>query len=148
MSRQRLHRSVRGVVVLVPMLFLVPGLALAAQNPGDAQQAKQAFSAFFNPQTSTSKRVNLLENGKQYKDTLQQQVKQPIAKSTSANVSNVQIQGNQAQVTYSIVVSGTPMLKNQHGTMVKQDGKWKVSEGTFCQIESMQGSPPSGCPGH
>ena len=48
------------------------------------------------------------------------------------------ISSSQAQVTYSILVAGTPELKNQAGTAVYQDGTWKVGVVSFCGLLTLE----------
>ena len=53
----------------------------------------------------------------------------------------------QAQVTYTILVSGSPVLKNQKGLAVKQNGTWKVGDQSFCALLAMEnGGKTSGLP--
>ena len=43
-----------------------------------------------------------------------------------------------ATVTYDILVSGTPELKNQTGTAVLQGGTWKVGVTSFCGLLTLE----------
>jgi hypothetical protein len=53
----------------------------------------------------------------------------------------------QAKVLYSILVSGTPELKNQPGVAVFQNGIWKVGDQSFCALLTLEnsGKAPSAC---
>ncbi|MGO9781444.1 MAG: hypothetical protein ACLPKE_29015 [Streptosporangiaceae bacterium] len=52
-----------------------------------------------------------------------------------------------ATVTYSILVGGTPELKNQPGVAVYQSGTWKVGEQSFCALLTLEnsGKAPTVC---
>jgi hypothetical protein len=52
-----------------------------------------------------------------------------------------------ANVTYSILVSGTPELTNQPGVAVYQSGTWKVGDQSFCALLTLEnsGKAPTAC---
>jgi len=52
-----------------------------------------------------------------------------------------------ATVDYTILVSGSPVLKGQKGTAVYQDGTWKVSKTSFCGLAALEngGKAPAVC---
>ena len=57
---------------------------------------------------------------------------------------------SKATVTYDILLSGTPVLTNQKGAAVHQDGIWKVSVTSFCGLLTLEArgttsSLPAGC---
>ena len=57
---------------------------------------------------------------------------------------------SQATVHYDVLLLGTPLLKNQVGTAVYEDGTWKVAIASFCglaYLEYPKGSPklPAAC---
>ena len=141
MTRHLALRAALAALLALPLA--APGAQPAAQ--ADVQQVKQSFSTFFDAGTPLDQRVQLLQDGPQFKQVLERQARQPVARETSAAASAVRIDGDRAQITFHIDVGGHPMLQHQHGTMVKQDGRWKVSQDTFCRIESMRGLPPEGC---
>jgi hypothetical protein len=45
-----------------------------------------------------------------------------------------------ATVTYDILVSGTPALKNQTGVAVYENGTWKVGVTSFCGLLTIENS--------
>ncbi len=53
----------------------------------------------------------------------------------------------QAKVVYSILVGGSPALKNQPGVSVYQNGIWKVGLQSFCALLTLEnsGKAPSAC---
>jgi hypothetical protein len=61
------------------------------------------------------------------------------AAQTSAKVIGVTVLSPaQAKVTYNILLSGKPVLTNQSGTAVLQDGTWKVGAASFCGLLALQ----------
>jgi hypothetical protein len=57
----------------------------------------------------------------------------------SAKVTKVTlVSPTQAKVTYSILESGQPVLSNQTGVAVYQDGTWKVGIASFCGLLAME----------
>jgi hypothetical protein len=71
-------------------------------------------------------------------------VKQVTALS-SADCAKAAVASPCAKVTFDLVVNGQPVVPNQTGYAVKQDGKWKVAKTTFCTLAALGGSPPQGC---
>jgi hypothetical protein len=52
-----------------------------------------------------------------------------------------------ADVTYNIVVGGSPALSNQTGTAILQNGTWKVGDASFCGLLALEnGGKTSGLP--
>lgn len=121
---------------------------------GSAQaQIKTNWEAFFNPKTPLAQREKLLQNGQMFSSVMKAQSGSSLASSVSAKVSKVsEVTATQAKVTYTILVAGTPELKNQSGVAVKQDGIWKVGDASFCALLALQNggstsSLPSACHG-
>lgn len=50
-----------------------------------------------------------------------------------------------AEVKFDLNLNGNPVLPDQNGYAVQQDGKWKVSTVTFCALAVLGGSTPEGC---
>ena len=97
------------------------------------------WTAFFNPKTPVSQRVSLLEDGSQFASVIKAQASSTLASEATAQVTKVTvITSSQAHVTYSILVAGTPELKNQTGTAVYQDGTWKVGVTSFCGLLTLE----------
>ncbi len=120
----------------------------SAPSGAAESQIKSNWMTFFNAKTPTSQRVKLLQNGQQFATVLAQQAKNPMASGSSAQVSSVTVTSpSQAEVTYSILVSGSPVLKDQKGVAVKQGGTWKVGDQSFCGLLTMEnGGKTSGLP--
>ena len=112
-------------------------------------QIKTNWEAFFNPKTPVSKRVSLLQNGSTFASIIQSQASSPLASSATSSVTAVTVESPaQAKVTYSILLGGTPALKDQPGVAVFQSGTWKVGDQSFCALlttESGTGKAPTAC---
>jgi len=112
-------------------------------------QIKTKWEAFFNPKTPVSKRVSLLQNGSAFASIIQSQASLPLASEATSSVTAVTVESPaQAKVTYSILLGGTPALKDQPGVAVFQSGTWKVGDQSFCALlttESGTGKAPTAC---
>jgi hypothetical protein len=111
-------------------------------------QIKTNWEAFFNPKTPVSKRVSLLQNGSTFASIIQSQASSPLASSATSSVTAVTVESPaHAAVTYSILVGGTPALKNQPGVAVYQSGTWKVGDQSFCALLTLEnnGKAPTAC---
>lgn len=111
-------------------------------------QIKTNWEAFFNPRTPVSKRVSLLQNGSAFASIIQSQASSPLASSATSSVTAVTVESPaKANVTYSILVGGTPALKNQPGVAVYQSGTWKVGDQSFCALLTLEnsGKAPTAC---
>jgi hypothetical protein len=114
----------------------------AASAPAGAVAAITAnWEAFFNAKTPISKRVTLLQDGSQFASIIKAQAGTGLAALATAKVTHVTVNSpTQATVTYEILVSGTPELKNQTGTAVLENGTWKVGVGSFCGLLTLENS--------
>jgi hypothetical protein len=111
-------------------------------------QIKTNWEAFFNPKTPVSKRVSLLQNGSAFASIIQSQASLPLASEATSSVTAVTVESPaQAKVTYSILVGGTPALKDQPGVAVYQSGTWKVGDQSFCALLTLEnsGKAPTAC---
>jgi hypothetical protein len=71
-----------------------------------------------------------------------------LGTSASAKVSNVQLTSSkQATVTYTVYLGNTAALPNAKGVAVLENGTWKVSDASFCELLTLQngGKAPSVC---
>lgn len=124
----------------------------ASPSPGGTSaavtQIKANWVTFFNPKTPVTQRVNLLQNGPAFESIIKAQAGSPLASSATSSVSAVTVESStQAKVTYSILVGGSPALKDQPGVSVFQDGIWKVGDQSFCALLTLEnnGKAPSAC---
>jgi hypothetical protein len=116
-----------------------PASSPAGSAGSAAATIKANWEAFFSASTPTAKRVALLQNGSHFASVIAAQAKSSLASSASAKVTGVSnVTSSQAAVAYSILVGGSPVLKNQSGVAVKQDGTWKVGDKSFCGLLSIE----------
>ena len=121
----------------------------AASTSAAVAQIKANWEAFFNPKTPVAKRVSLLQNGQVFESIIKAQAGSPLASSATSSVSSVTVESPaQAKVVYSILVGGSPALKNQPGVAVYQSGIWKVGDQSFCALLTLEnsGKAPAACP--
>jgi hypothetical protein len=119
--------------------------AAAAPSASGSSSAEQAITAnweaFFNPQTPVAKRVSLLQDGQALSSVIKAQAGSGLASQATAKVTKVTVTSpTQAKVTYTILLSGSPVLKNQAGVAVNQDGTWKVGLASFCGLLAVENS--------
>jgi len=114
-----------------------------------AQKAVEAdWVAFFSAKTPVSRRVALLQDGSTFAPVIKAQAGSSLAKTATAKVTSVtRVSSKQANVVYSILVSGQSALANQKGVAVYQNGTWKVGVASFCSLLGMEnGGKTSGLP--
>jgi hypothetical protein len=112
----------------------------------DVAAIKSAYVKFFNPATSLQESASLLQDGAAFKDALAAQAKTTQAKTASATVSKVTAKTpNTAVVTFTILISGSPVLKDTPGYAVREKGVWKVAGTTFCGLLVLNGGAPAAC---
>jgi hypothetical protein len=122
--------------------------APAASSGSATAQITTNWQAFFNAKTPESRRVQLLQNGQDFASVIKAQAGSTLASSATAQVTKVtDVSSSQAKVTYSILVGGTPELKDQAGVAVLQNGTWKVGDASFCGLLALEnGGSTSGLP--
>jgi hypothetical protein len=120
-----------------------------ATGAGATAAIKANWAAFFNGSTPIATRISLLQNGSQYSAIMTKVLGTPQAATAGATVQTVTItSATGANVGYTITLSGTPVLGGQKGTAVYQDGVWKVSVTSFCDLAALEnsGKAVAGCP--
>ncbi len=111
-------------------------------------QIKSNWEAFFSPKTSASKKISLLQNGQKFASVINAQNSSSLASSASSTVNSVTIESpTEAKVVYSVLLGGTPALKNQPGVAVYSGGVWKVGDQSFCALLTLEnsGKAPTVC---
>jgi hypothetical protein len=111
-------------------------------------QIKANWIAFFDPKTPVAKRVMLLQDGQQFASIISAQASSSLASQVSATVTKVTlVSPTRAKVTYTLLEGGKPVLSNQTGVAVLQNGIWKVGIASFCSLLSLEnGGKTSGLP--
>jgi hypothetical protein len=129
-----------------------------AAEPTSGPAAVAAITAnwktVFNGKAPIPRRLALVQDGEQVAAFVEAQAKTSFgaaATGSTATVSSVTLTSpSQATVHYEVLLLGTPLLKNQVGTAIYQDGTWKVAIASFCglaYLEYPKGSPklPAAC---
>jgi hypothetical protein len=119
-----------------------PGAGASA----DAAAIKDAYVKLFAISTPLNTSVSLLQDGVDFRGTLEAQSKTALAKQASVTVSAVKVtSANRATVTFTVLLNNSPVLPNQSGYAVREGGHWKVAGATFCGLLTAQGNPPAAC---
>jgi hypothetical protein len=112
------------------------------------------WKTVFNGKAALPSRTALVQDGSQVSAFVEAQSKTSFgqaATGSTATVSAVALTSPaRATVHYQVLLLGTPLLKNQVGTAVYEDGVWKVAIASFCALaylEFPKGSPqlPAAC---
>jgi hypothetical protein len=106
------------------------------------------WTTFFNGKAPFAKRIAALQNGSTFASSVQSSASYPGASSSSAKVTKVTVtSATQANVTYDILLLGTPVLSNQKGVAVLEGGSWKVGDASFCSLLTLEngGKKPAIC---
>lgn len=107
---------------------------------------KNAYAKFFAPDTPEQVSLGLLQNGAAFKATIEKQGQGGYAQKSSAKVTKVSLaSADVANVVYTIYVGDQPMLADQPGYAVRENGTWQVAEHTFCQLLTLENSAPAEC---
>ncbi|MFH8839740.1 hypothetical protein [Streptomyces sp. NPDC017868] len=121
-----------------------------ASAPADPVAAKaritKNWTAFFDPKTPLAEKVKLLENGEQMRPVLAAFAGDKNAAMTAAKVTGIEFtSATGANVTYDLLVGGSPALPGAKGTSVLQNDTWKVSVKTLCGLVELSGVTVPGC---
>jgi hypothetical protein len=117
-----------------------------ASLTGTAKTIATNWVAFFNPATPIATKATLLQNGSTFSAVLQGEASNAQAKLTSAQVTAVTVSGSTATVTWTLLLSGSPVVANQKGQAVLEGGTWKVGDSAFCGLLKLAGGQlPTAC---
>ncbi|MCX4802482.1 hypothetical protein OG594_12585 [Streptomyces sp. NBC_01214] len=124
----------------------------AVDGPADPEAAKaqieKNWTAFFDPKTPTDEKAELLQHGDLLKVLLDGFSAGAEAAKTSVKVTDVTFTSpTGAEVTYDLKVGDETVLPDSKGTVVFEDGVWKVSLKTLCALVELSGAeaPPLLC---
>ncbi|MEV0685389.1 hypothetical protein AB0I35_16145 [Nocardia sp. NPDC050378] len=125
---------------------VVTTAAAGGADAATTQAVTAAYTTFFDGKAPTNDRVALVEGGEAFRSILEGQAQTPQAQGTSVTVSAVKPTGDTtADVTYTLLMGGNPMLPDQTGQAVKEGQSWKVAKSTFCALQALQGQTPATC---
>jgi hypothetical protein len=119
-----------------------PSATSGSTSPGSAAAVTAIttnWEAFFNAKTPDNQRIALLQDGSQFASVIHSQSGSGLAALATAKVTHVTVNSpTMATVSYEILISGTPELKNQTGVAVFQNGTWKVGVASFCGLLTIE----------
>jgi hypothetical protein len=124
------------------------------QSPAQATAAITTnWTAFFNgANPDANSKLALLQNGNKLSAQFNKNLNNPAAATTAGKVTNVALLPSSqcqqaavpspcAKVSYDLVArsTGAPLLAGQTGYATFQNGKWLISQNTFCALISLTG---------
>lgn len=81
-------------------------------------------------QEARDRTVSLIENGEQFREQVVSF--EPLAEGLTAEVKSVEFTGSAtADITYDLLIGGSPQLPDAQGKAVLVDGTWKLSQETW-----------------
>ena len=118
-------------------------------GPSDERAARAEVVAnwqkVFSPRTSPRERTRLLQDGGKLQLLVQALAHDPRAANAGAKVSRVTFTSpTAADVTYTVLLKGRPVVRDAKGTSVLEGGTWKVSVTTVCALVA-KGTSGSAC---
>ncbi|MBF4998261.1 hypothetical protein IRT45_13980 [Nocardia sp. BSTN01] len=123
-----------------------PAAGSAAADPATTKAVTDAYVLFFDAKQPADKRAAAVEKGDVFAPVLAAQAGNPQAQGTSATVSKVTtVDADHADVTYTLLMGGNPVLPDQAGQAVQENGQWKVAATTFCALLKLQGGTAPAC---
>ncbi|MFC9659527.1 hypothetical protein ACFVJ5_04765 [Nocardia sp. NPDC127606] len=106
----------------------------------------KAYTTFFDGNVPPAERAALVESGDVFLPILQAQSQNPQSSGTTVTVASVKSTGaTSADVGYTLLMGGNPVLPDQTGQAVKQGATWKVAAATFCALIAIQGGTSTAC---
>jgi hypothetical protein len=106
----------------------------------------KAYTTFFGGTKNPAALIADLQNGPKLSAALAQESSNPTAATLTATVSAVTLLNpHVANVTWTLLSKGSPLLTNTSGQAVLEDGTWKLAAGTFCGLVAASGTVPAAC---
>jgi len=122
-----------------------PAAPVAADAATTAAVTK-AYTTFFGGAKDQAALIDDLQNGDKLTAALAAEAKNPTAATLTATVSKVVLENpHVADVTFTLLSSGSVLLADQPGKAVLVDGKWKLAAATFCGLAAAGGPLPPAC---
>jgi len=136
-------------VATTPPVSSPPASSPAAGTPADAATTAavtKAYTTFFGGTKDQAALVADLQNGDKLTAALALEAKNPTAATLTATVSKVVLENpHVADVTFTLLSSGSPLLTDTPGKAVLVDGTWKLAAATFCGLVAASGTTPPAC---
>jgi len=119
-----------------------PTASAAPAEPASGAAAVAAITAnwktVFNGKAPIPARLALAQDGPQLASFIEAEAKTSLGQTATGSTATISLvtitSASQATVHYEVLLLGTPLLKNQTGVAVYQDGIWKVGVATICGL--------------
>ncbi|MFC8528058.1 MULTISPECIES: hypothetical protein [Nocardia] len=120
--------------------------APATADAATTQAITQAYTTFFDATQPADKRAAQVQSGDAFLQILQAQASNPQGQGTTVSVGAIKlVDASNADVGYSLLINGAPVLPDQTGQAVKEGSTWKVASATFCALIAIQGGTSTAC---
>jgi hypothetical protein len=119
-----------------------------ADTTGAAGKIATDYTQFFDPSTTVSAKMGLLQNAQKLAPAMQAFAGDPQAAQTTVSVTGVTFtSATSADITYNVCLSGAVALQGSKGKSVLEGGVWKVGDTTLCGLLQLKAgsSPIPGC---
>jgi hypothetical protein len=119
-----------------------------ADTAGAAGRIATDYTQFFDPSTTVSAKMGLLQNAQKLAPAMQAFAGDPQAAQTTVAVTGVDFtSATSADITYNVCLSGAVALPGSKGKSVLEGGVWKVGDTTLCGLLQLKAgsSPIPGC---
>ncbi|MGN2639952.1 hypothetical protein ACTD5D_28055 [Nocardia takedensis] len=119
--------------------------APATADAATAQAITKAYTTFFDGSLPAEQRAAVVQNSDAFLPVLKAQAAAGNS-GTTVTVAGVKTTGaNSADVSYTLLMGGNPVLPDQTGQAVSEGGAWKVAAATFCALLAIQGGTSPAC---
>lgn len=106
----------------------------------------KAYATLFGTTATLSQAEAAVQHGGKFAAAIKKESQSSFAKKSGARVGTATlVSPNTAKVTFSVLVGGRPLLKDEPGYAIKEHGTWKVAAKTFCGLLKLNGAAPSAC---
>lgn len=123
-----------------------PGVAVADSPAATNAAIMGVYEAFFAPATSTEDRIALVENGREFETEISGMANHIRTALTTVDVTDVVlIQPGQAQLRFTLNISGNPVVNGQTGHAVREADGWKIAASTMCGLVAISGGVSQAC---
>ena len=123
-----------------------PTTSSKAPESADAAAVRQLYLRFVDPKIPVAQKVDLLQDGADFRPAMEQQAASQYAKNVTIAITSVTVNSpKKATVVFDVLLSGSPVVRAQKGYAVKDGGHWQVAGVTFCGLLGAVGPVPAVC---
>lgn len=122
-----------------------------AIDPATTAAITKAYETVFNGGGEIETRLGSLQDSAQLRDAFIARFEDPAVKAVVDEIkvridSLTRVDDTNVDVVYSILLNDAAVLDHVPGAAVREDGRWLVSKGAFCQVASLgQSTVPEPC---